>query len=196
MGKIGSQAGERHGDRAGGDQGPIQSAQLLGTSGGWLDLIRSRIVLDDVVRQSRLCLALKSPADTAAWTTLTVPGEVRPGSYRLEVDATGGAFTLRDVDADVVLQQGSAGDSVGAVLGFAWVPPAGTLRPGAVLRFQLIALGGAATVLSDALRVRAAADGSFVRLERRGHDPDLITTTVNAVAHRLVVVAANLKRER
>ncbi|HEX9394969.1 MAG TPA: GNVR domain-containing protein [Gemmatimonadales bacterium] len=190
------QAAERPGDRAGGDQGPIQSAQLLGTSGGWLDLIRSRIVLDDVVRQSRLYLALKSPADTAAWTTLTVPGEVRPGSYRLEVDSTGRAFTLRDVDADVVLQQGSAGDSVGAVLGFAWVPPAGTLRPGAVLRFQLIALSEAAIVLSDALRIRAAADGYFVRLERRGHDPDLITTTVNAVAHRLVVVAANLKRER
>ena len=190
------QQSEQDHDRGRGDQGPIQSAQLLGTSGGWLDLIRSHVVLNDVVRQARLYLAPKSPADSAALATLTVPGEVRPGTYRLEVDQTGQHFTLRDVAEDAVLQQGSVGDSVGALLGLAWVPPAGTLPPGAVIRFTVTALSDVALELSQALRIRATADGYFVRLERRGHDPALITTTVNAVADRLVAVAADMKRER
>jgi capsular exopolysaccharide synthesis family protein len=190
------QAADQDRDRGRGDQGPIQSAQLLGTSGGWLDLIRSHVVLNDVVRQARLYLAPKSLADSAALTTLTVPGEVRPGTYRLEVDQMGQHFTLRDVEEDAVLQQGSVGDSVGGLLGLAWVPPAGTLRRGAMIRFTVTALSDVAMELSQALRIRATADGYFVRLERRGHDPVLITTTVNAVADRLVAVAADLKRER
>ncbi len=190
------QSSEQDHDRGHGDQGPIQSAQLLGTSGGWLDLIRSHVVLNDVVREARLYLAPKSPADSAALATLIVRGEVRPGTYRLEVDQTGQHFTLKDVAEDAVLQQGSVGDSVGALLGLAWVPPAGTLPPGAVIRFTVTALSDVALELSQALRIRATADGYFVRLERRGHDPVLITTTVNAVADRLVAVAADMKRER
>src|SRR2546427_12403609 len=89
----------------------VCSSDLLGTSGGWLDLIRSHAVLNDVVRQARLYLAPKSLADSAALTTLTVPGEVRPGTYRLEVDQTGQHFTLRGVEGDAVLQQGSGGGS-------------------------------------------------------------------------------------
>src|SRR5260221_1040332 len=190
------QVADRDADRAQGQQGPIQSAQLLGTPGGWLDLIRSHVVLDDVVREARLYLSVKSPVDTAALTTLTVQGEVRSGTYRLAVDTEGQHFTLRDVDADLVLQQGSVGDSIGGLLGFAWVPPTGTLRPGSVLRFTVTSLSDAAIALSEGLRVRATADGYFVRLERRGRDPVLITTTVNAVADRLVAVAADMKRQR
>ncbi|HEY3220358.1 MAG TPA: polysaccharide biosynthesis tyrosine autokinase [Gemmatimonadales bacterium] len=190
------QAADQDRDRGRADQGPIQSAQLLGTSGGWLDVIRSHVVLDDVVRRARLYLAPKSPADSAALSTLTAPGEVRPGNYRLEVDKTGQHFTLRDVDEDAMLQQGNAGDSVGGLLGLAWVPPVGTLRPGATIRFTITALSDAAMELSKALRIRVTADGYFVRLERRGRDPVLITTTVNAIADRLVSVAADLKRER
>ena len=190
------QTADQDRDKGRGDQGPIQSAQLLGTSGGWLDLIRSHVVLNDVVRQARLYLAPKSPADSVVLATLTVPGDVRPGTYRLEVDQAGQHFTLRDVAEDAVLQQGSVGDSVGGLLGLAWVPPAGTLRPGAMIRFTITAVSDVAMELSQTLRIRATADGYFVRLERRGRDPVLITTTVNAVADRLVAVAADLKRAR
>lgn len=184
------------GEREHAAQGPIQSAQLLGSAGGWLDLVRSHAVLDDVVRQSRLYLQPHSPADTTALSTLTVLTEVRPGTYQLEVDQEGRGFTLRDVDADIVLQQGTVGDSVGALLGFAWVPPEATMLPGVVARFTVTALSEAALRLSESLRIRATADGYFIRLERRGRDPVLITTTVNGVADRLVAVAADLKRER
>src|SRR2546428_555254 len=61
------------------DQGPIETGQLLGTATSWLDLLRSHVVLDDVVRQWRLYLKPQSPADTAALATLAAPGGVRPG---------------------------------------------------------------------------------------------------------------------
>ena len=190
------QVADPNADRGQGQQGPIQSAQLIGTPGGWLDLIRSHVVLDEVVRDARLYLTVKMPADTQALATLSAPAEVRPGTYRLEVDTSGQHFTLRDVEADVALQQGNVGDSIGGVLGFAWVPPAGTLHPRQVLRFTVTSLSDAAIALSEGLRTRATADGYFVRLERRGHDATLITTTVNAVADRLVAVAADMKRQR
>src|SRR2546428_10391637 len=129
------QAADQDRDRGRGDQGPIQSAQLLGTSGGWLDLIRSHAVLNDVVRQARLYLAPKSLADSAALTTLTVPGEVRPGTYRLEGGQTGPHFPLRDVEQDAVLEPGSVGDSGGGLLGPGWVPPPGPPRPQALICF-------------------------------------------------------------
>jgi tyrosine-protein kinase Etk/Wzc len=190
------QAGDRGGDRDHDALAPIQTAQLLGTAGGWLDLVRSHAVLIEVVRQFRLYLQPKSPADTAALATLTVLGDVRPGTYRLEVDKTGRGFTLSDVKADVVVQQGTVGDSIGGSLGLAWVPRASTLLPKTVVRFTITGLSDAALRLSASLRIRATADGYFIRLERRGKDPGLITTTVNGVADRLVVMAADLKRER
>src|SRR2546428_10020622 len=103
------QAADQDRDRGRGDQGPIQSAQLLGTSGGWLDLIRSHAVLNDVVRQARLYLAPKSLADSAALTTLTVPGEVRPGTYRLEGDQTGQHLPPPGGDQDAGPQPGRGG---------------------------------------------------------------------------------------
>src|SRR2546428_7035300 len=65
-----------------------------------------------------------------------------------------------------------------------------------MIRFTVTALSDAALELSQALRIRATADGYFVRLERRGHDPVLITTTVNAAADRLVAAAPNPKPVR
>jgi uncharacterized protein involved in exopolysaccharide biosynthesis len=47
------------------EQGPIQSGQLLGSS-GWVDLLESHMVLDDVVRDLRLYLSWEAPADTSA----------------------------------------------------------------------------------------------------------------------------------
>src|SRR2546426_570175 len=80
------------------DQGPFQSGQLLGTATGWLDLLRSHVVLDDVVRQWRLYLKPQSAADSAALATLTVTGDVRPGRYRLQVAAAAERFVAAAAD--------------------------------------------------------------------------------------------------
>ena len=109
------------------DQGPIQSGQLVGSS-GWVDLLESHIVLDDVVRELRLYLSLETPADTAALATFAVTDRARPGTYRLGVTRSG-QFTLTTQAGDT-LQRGAVGDSIGAHLGFTWRPPAAALPPG------------------------------------------------------------------
>jgi len=178
------------------DEGPIQSGQLLGTATGWLDLLRSHVVLDPVVQQWRLYLKPKSAADSAALATFTARDDVRPGRYRLDVDAAGRGFQLRDVDHNVVLQQGAVGDSIGAAFGFAWAPPGATLGTGRKVQFTVAAPTEAAGKFSEELRVRALPDGNFARIELRGHDAAAITGTVNSVVDRFVRVAADLKRER
>jgi succinoglycan biosynthesis transport protein ExoP len=179
------------------DAGPIASGQLLGSTVGWLDLLRSHVVLDDVVRQWRLYLAPKTRADVAALATFAVPGEVRPGRYRIDVDGDGRHFRLVDLEDKALLQSGRVGDSVGATLGFAWAPTADVLKPGGRIEFTVATTGEAAQKLAEELRVRAPQDGNnFVRIERRGPNPSLITGTVNTVAERFVAAAAGLKRER
>src|SRR3989475_11676433 len=95
-------------------QGPIETGQLLGTATSWLDLLRSHVVLDDVVRQWRLYLKPKSAADSAALSTLTVPGDVRPGHYRLVLDRAGKRVRLLDADEKQVLQEATPGGAIGA----------------------------------------------------------------------------------
>src|SRR5437867_3076385 len=48
-------------DRTG---GPIQTAQLVAAT-GWVDLLESHVVLNDVVRRLRLYLSLTTPDDSA-----------------------------------------------------------------------------------------------------------------------------------
>src|SRR5512134_334339 len=97
------------------DQGPIQTGQPIMGPTGWMDLLRSRVVMDDVVSELRLYLSLTSLVDSAAFTTFGIAGPVMSGAYTLAVDATGREFTLSTAEGEV-LQQDSAGAPVGAAL--------------------------------------------------------------------------------
>src|SRR6266496_218178 len=171
------------------DEGPIWSGRLP-ISSGWIDLIRTNIVLEDVARRMRLYVTEVS-SDSAALTTLAIKQRVRPGTYRLAVDSTGMAFTLFD-DAGALLDRGAVGDSIGASLGFAWVAPAGVLRAGEVVVFTVTTPAEAATRLGRELKVSSDVDGNFLRLELAGPDPAAVTVTVNAVAARFAAAAADL----
>ncbi len=176
---------------------PLESREMLGGALGWLDLLRSHIVLDDVVRQWRLYLKPKSRSDAAALASFVIPGEARPGRYRLEVDRAGKTFRLVDLDDKALLQHGTVGDSVGPALGFAWLPSPGVLTPGKRIEFSISATVDAANKLASELRIRPPQEGNnFVQIERRGPDPALLAGTVNSVAEHFVNAAANLKRQR
>jgi polysaccharide biosynthesis transport protein len=178
------------------ERGPIQTEELFGTATGWLDLLRSHVVLDDVVRQWRLYIKPNSVDDREALATLNVTGEGRPGRYRLDVDKTGKAFRLVDVDKNVVLQQGTVGEEIGTGFAFSWVPPNGALTPGRTVAFTLSTVSDAAQKLGEQLRIRAVQEGNLVTLARRGPDPDQTTGIVNTVAERFITAAADLKRQR
>ncbi len=177
-------------------QGPFEGGQLLGASSGWLEVLRSDVVLRDVVREQRLYLRLKSAADSAALASFALKDPVRPGKYRLEVDQTGQRFALIDAETRATLQQAAVGDSVGAAVGFAWVPGPGSLAPGHAIQFTITSPGDAAVKLAEQLRVKQSDDGSFVRVEWRAHDPGLAVATVNGVVDHVVAVAADLRRQR
>ncbi len=177
------------------DEGPIWQGQLP-ISSGWMDLLQSYAVLDDVVRAQRLYLHSKLPGDSDVLATLRVKDHVLPGKYRLVVDDSGAGLALYAAASRAPAQRGTAGDSVGAQLGLAWVPAAATLTPGRQVEFTLEQPYEAAKALADRLRVSADLDGNFLRLELGGHDPAQVAAIVNAVAERFVVVAAGLKRDK
>src|SRR2546427_646030 len=95
----------------------------------WVDRLRSYVVLDQVVRDQRLFLAVRGPADSAVLETFTVGDQYRPGAYRLAVDSGGQRYTLATANG-IVLERGTVGDSVGARLGFKWVPTSEALGAG------------------------------------------------------------------
>ena len=181
------------GDNGARQTGPIQPTELLQWS-SWVDLLKSFVVLDDVVRQRQLYLAPSNPADSTAFTGFQLKNSLVPGNYRLEVARDGRAFSLLKGDQEV--QRGSVGDSVGPNLGFQWLPGPAVLRAGRELRFRVMTPRDAAVDLRDRVNAILPQQGSFMRLELRGTNSSQTAATVNSVADRFVEVAAELKRQK
>ncbi len=176
-----------------GPSGPIRPSHLL-DSQAWVDLLRSYVVLDQVVREERLFLSVRRPTDTTALRAFAVGERYRPGAYRLKVDSAGQRFTLATTDG-VELERGAVGDSIGARLGFLWAPTREALGADRTIQFAAATIRDAAGRLDGDLDVQLDPDGTFLRVELRGPDPVHVTTVVNTLARRYVQVAAQLKRE-
>src|SRR2546426_7283697 len=182
--------------RRGPDRGPtpIRPSQLLDAE-SWVDLLKSYVVLDQVVRDERLFVDPSSPADAQAVEGLRVADQYRPGAYRFTVDRSGQGYTLAPA-AGIELERGTLVDSLETRYGLQWAPDAGTVAPGRTVEFTLTTLRDAATGLGEALDTRMDLDGNFLRVELRGVYPTRITAIVNAVAQRYVQVYADLKRQK
>jgi capsular exopolysaccharide synthesis family protein len=177
-----------------------EADELLNPS-GWIDLVQSNAVLEEVVRQRRLYLSPRDPADSSALATLRLDPTPVPGSYRYAVDREGRTFTLQK-DGRVV-QTDSLAIPAGQGLGFSWSPPRGLVAPGHAVDFTLNTPADAARQLRKTLSVttdvdpalmRAGTDANFLRIQVTGSRPTELAATVNAIADRVVVVAADLKR--
>src|SRR5438552_2618233 len=93
----------------------------------------------------------------------------RPGVARsapAEPDLAGKGVTLSGSRS--VVERVAVGDSVGAGLGFAWVPPSAALWARRTAEFSVTAPADAARGLSRELKMTADVDGNFVRLELQG----------------------------
>jgi capsular exopolysaccharide synthesis family protein len=184
----------RRGDVASDTRGPIQQGALLDAD-DWIELLRSYIVLDQVVRDLRLFLDVNRPADRPLFSDFGVSDTFRPGAYRLSASGDGKQYTLASADG-VELERGAIGDSVGRRLGFRWLPAPGMLPPGRTVEFKLVPPRDAASALGDELDVRMDLNGNFLAVELRGPSPVLIANVLNAITQRYVAVAAQLKREK
>ncbi len=177
----------------GSQSGPIQSQQLLDWS-SWVDLLKSFVVLDEVVRRQHAYLEPRVASDRSLFDGFQLKSSFLPGDYRLVVSRDGRSFTLSQADHDVM--QGAVGDSIGAAVGFAWVPAARELRPGREVRFRVRPPRDAALQLRDNLDAILPEQGSFLQLQLSGRSPQNTAAVLNAVADRFVEVAAELKRQK
>lgn len=177
-------------DSRGLTQNPL-NAGLLGVM-GWVDLLRSHAVLDEVVREQRLNVWTTSDAADSAVRTLTLNPTFQPGGYRLETRQDG-SWTLSTLRGAVV-ERGNAGDPVGRPVGFVWSP--GVLPRGETIDFTVESYYESARQLGLDLRIDTEVGSNFIQLELRGGDREHIAAIVNAVADRFVVVATDLKRKK
>jgi len=175
-------------------RGPIRQGALLDAN-AWVELLRSYIVLDQVVRDLRLYLEVKSLADRAGFAGFGATDAFRPGDYRLSVSSTGREYTLSSADG-IELERGTVGDSVGSRLGFRWAPAAGSFAADRTVDFSVVPPRDAALRLGEQLDVRMDLNGNFLAVELRGTNPRQISAILNAVTQRYVQVAAQLKREK
>src|SRR5260370_37353875 len=103
------------------DRGPIGAHQLF-ASNAWVDLLKSYIVLDDVVRELRVYVR-PDARHRQVFASFDVDKEFRPGLYRLLVDSSGRRFRLEGQHGEE-LQRGAIGDSGGRALCFLGAPSA------------------------------------------------------------------------
>ena len=181
------------GGEGGNRQGPIQPAELLQWS-SWVDLLRSFVVLDEVVRREQVYLEPKNIADSAAFSGFQLKPTMTPGEYRLDVSQDARSFVLST--GERVVQRGQVGDSIGPALGFEWRPGVTQLWAGRTLRFRVRTPRDAALKLRTNLNAVLPQQGSFLRLELTGVSPSATAVTLNGVAERFVEVAAELKRQK
>lgn len=184
---------DRRGDRTTDARGPIRQGALLDAD-AWVELLRSYVVLDQVVRDLRLYLGVERPSDREALADFQVADEFRPGQYRLTVGGDG-KYTLASAEG-TDLERGTVGDSVGRRIGFRWAPTPASLPRGRAVEFSLVTPRDAGLGLGEQLNVRMDPNGNFLALELRGSNPVMIAKILNAIAERYVVVAAQLKREK
>jgi len=192
-------------DRAAAARDPRSASEgdeLLNPS-GWIDLVESNAVLEEVVRQRRLYLRPRDLGDSSLLATLQLDGTPVPGAYRYSVDREGRTFTLQN--AGRVVQTDSVDRPVGqgGGLGFSWSPRPGLVAPGHSIDFVLSTPADAARQFKKTLSVttdvdpalmRTGTDANFLRIQLTGSRPAELAATVNAIADRVVVVAADLKR--
>jgi tyrosine-protein kinase Etk/Wzc len=172
--------------------GPIRSGQLL-ASYGWVELIRSFTVLDSAVRGLRLYLNVRNADQLTLFDSFHLKQAFVTGSFVLSIDEAGSSILLETTDG-IELERTTVGDSVGASLGFAWVPPPDGLGPGEEIQFSVVTPRDAARALAVGLRTRIAQDGNFLRVSLVGKVPERAAAAVNAVMERFIAVAAELKR--
>ncbi|NIR44982.1 MAG: polysaccharide biosynthesis tyrosine autokinase [Gemmatimonadetes bacterium] len=180
---------------AGGEAGagPIRPSQLLRAQ-AWIDLLKSYLVLDHVVREQRLYISVEAPDGGKLGTSLDTKERFTPGEYKLMVEEDGRTFQLRQ--DDVVLQRGALGDSIGPELGLAWVIAPEEVEPGQEIRVTIGNPRDVATALAERLRIEMERNGTFLRLSLQDRNPKRVAAVLNALSERYVSVAAELKSER
>ena len=181
--------------------GPISAPGLINDPSSWVDLVKSFIILDQVVQTLGLYVRASDDADSLLVKDLKPSASLRPGSYELKVDASGTRYELirpapRTGDQAVTVESGTVGDSIGRSVGFLWQPEPGRFRPSSVTGFNIITPRDAAVRLYSELVVfPVGLTSNLMRLQLTGTEPVLLAATMNTLLAQFVKEAQRLSRE-
>jgi tyrosine-protein kinase Etk/Wzc len=158
---------------------------------GWVELVRSFQVLDDVVRKWKSYLEYPNRADSTLFANFDLSSEYLPDQYVLTTLPDGrlqlSSRTVAMVDVAAL------GDSLGRPMGFHWVPPAAPTR---AVEFRVRSLRDASVELDVNLQSPLSRDGSALRLSLTGTDPVRVAAILNDIVNRFISVATRLKSDK
>jgi capsular exopolysaccharide synthesis family protein len=176
--------------------GPVRAGSVV-EGYNWVELLTTFTVLDSVVARERLYLTFTDPKDSVLFTNFKLKERFRPGTYVLQTDKAGRAFSLKSGEG-LAVQQGKTGEAVGTRIGFDWTPPTDRLTrtKGRKIEFKVTSPRDASIELRTQLTALMKEQGNFLRLMLVGNNPVRLTTTMNALINQYVDVAAELKRRR
>jgi len=184
-----------------GNSGPITTPGIISDPNSWGDLVKSFMVLDQVVERLGLYVTPQDLADSSVVRQLRPSALLRPGTYEVRVEANGSNYTLvrpasaRGGENEEVIESGVVGDSIGRPVGFKWQPAPGSLRPG-TLRFRVITARDAAVALSRELVVMPVqTNTNLLRLVISGDRPTMIAAKMNTILDEFVKVAQRVSKD-
>jgi succinoglycan biosynthesis transport protein ExoP len=184
-----------------GSNGPITAPGLITDASSWVELTRSFIVLDAVVRRMGLFVSTVNPSDSALVRDLKPSALLRTGLYELRVDASGSRYDLvrpspRAGEPEVAVESGAVGDSIGLGVGFLWQPEPGRFQPNQRVAFNVITPRDAAVQLQSELNITPVGQNTnLMRLTMRGDNPRLLAAKMNTLLDQFVQEAANMSRQ-
>jgi capsular exopolysaccharide synthesis family protein len=179
----------------GGSGGALRAPGMFDPE-AWQDLVKSFAVWDTVVSNLRLNITINPPVDSKVKSQFFLGESFTPGYYHLRTDSSGKRYTLLKSDDKTVIESGNMGDSVGARLGFRWVPVAGSLPVNEDLTIGVQSIRAAAAGYKERVVVYVDQPGYVVKLSLEDTDPVRLADVLNAASQRFAVVATNLKRQK
>jgi capsular exopolysaccharide synthesis family protein len=172
---------------------PIQGDRLL-RSRAWVDLLRTYVVLDPVVRERKLYLSAHRGPDSTLFRGFDLESRFLPGEYEFILDDAGRNWTLKHRKY-LVTEQGAVGDSVGRKMGFKWVPRPPRAAYGRTIRFNVTTPREASERLLGRLSPQLREE-TFLTIEYSDPSPEEAAGTLNALITRYVDEAARQKRQK
>lgn len=181
--------------QGGGKAGPIEQPNVLDMQ-GYSDLLRSNGVFEPVIHRLRLYVTPEKKRGAAVvaqmFKNFDIAEQFATGKFAISIDAAGHQWTLER--SGKVIGQGEVGDSIGANLGWRWVPTPEELGRGRMVRFMLRAPQEVVKEMNQNLKASFGEKSSFISIGLIGTDRDQIAVVVNALCDEFVALAADLKR--
>jgi polysaccharide biosynthesis transport protein len=174
--------------------GPIRSGELL-RSGAWIELFRSYRIVDEVVRELSLYLEPKNPNDAPLFSGFTLAQRFVPGEYQLDINRDRKSWVLQ-TSGSILVERGTADDSVGRRVGFAWhLPESAFQGSGDVsVNFRVSTPRETSIRVVERLTPRLVSGSNFLWLSYRDRDPKIAAKTLNTWVNEYIRVAADLKK--